>query len=167
MARWLDDEEMRAWRGLVEVISDVRADLEAELQCEHGITEGDYGVLVQLSEAPGRRLRMCDLALRLHLSPSGLTRRLDGLVRDGFVAREAASDDRRVTLAVLTEAGLAKLESAAPLHVDGARRHLFDHLDRNQIRALGDALDTVRRGRVQAAPRGDGKDQEAQPAGRP
>src|SRR4051794_15956053 len=102
MTAWLNDDEMRAWRGLVMVLSDVRATLEADLVAQHGITEGDYGVLVNLSESEGRRMRMCDLAARLHLSPSGLTRRLDGLVNHGFVARESDPDDRRVSLAVLT-----------------------------------------------------------------
>ena len=77
---------MRAWRGLVEVYADVHASLEAELLEGFGFSEGDYAVLVNLSEAPEGRLRMCDLATRLHLSPSGLTRRLDGLVREGLVA---------------------------------------------------------------------------------
>src|SRR5437879_12969719 len=122
MTHWLDDDEMRAWRGLVEVNAAVRAALEAELMSEHGMTEGDYGVLVHLSEAAERRMRMCDLAWKLHLSPSGLTRRLDGLVKLGYVAREPAADDRRVTLAALTEAGRSALEAAAPLHVAGVGR---------------------------------------------
>ena len=146
MTRWLDDEEMRAWRALVDVTAAVRAALEAELVEQHGITEGDYAVLVHLSEAPGRSLRMCDLAWQLHLSPSGLTRRLDGLVKLGFVAREPVADDRRVTLAVLTHAGQAALEAAAPLHVDGVRRYVLDHLTRRQIQALGASLDAIRAG---------------------
>jgi DNA-binding MarR family transcriptional regulator len=148
MVDWLDDEEMRAWRGLVEVVADVQASLEAELLERFGITEGGYGVLVNLSEAPGRRLRMCDLAELLHLSPSGLTRRLDGLVRQGLVTRQPSEEDRRVTLAVLTDAGFAKLRAAAPTHVDGVRRHLLDHLSRAQIRQLGGAFDAVRRRRA-------------------
>jgi DNA-binding MarR family transcriptional regulator len=148
MVDWLDDEEMRAWRGLVEVVADVQASLEAELVDGFGITEGDYGVLVNLSEAPDRRLRMCDLAVRLHLSPSGLTRRLDGLVREGLVAREPSAQDRRVTLAVLTDAGFSTLEAAAPVHVDGVRRHLIDNLSRTQIRQLGAAFEAVRRRRA-------------------
>jgi DNA-binding MarR family transcriptional regulator len=150
MVDWLDDEEMRAWRGLVEVVADVQASLEAELLERFGITEGGYGVLVNLSEAPGRRLRMCDLAELLHLSPSGLTRRLDGLVRQGLVTRQPSEEDRRVTLAVLTDAGFAKLRAAAPTHVDGVRRHLLDHLSRTQIRQLGGAFDAVRRRRALA-----------------
>ena len=151
MVDWLDDDEMRAWRGLVEVFGDVHASLEAELLEGFGINEGDYGVLVNLSEAPDRRLRMCDLAVRLHLSPSGLTRRLDGLVRQGLVTREPSAQDRRVTLAVLTEAGFTTLEAAAPVHVDGVRRHLIDNLSRTQIRQLGAAFDAVRRRRARAA----------------
>jgi DNA-binding MarR family transcriptional regulator len=146
--QWLDDEEMRAWRGLVEVYADVHAALTAELQEGFGFDEGDYGVLVNLSEAPDRRLRMCDLAERLHLSPSGLTRRLDGLVRQGLVVREPSAADRRVTLAVLTDGGNAALEAAAPTHVDGVRRHFLGHLNRAQVRQLGNAFDTLRRRRT-------------------
>ncbi len=119
---WLDDEEMRAWRGLVEAYAELHAALEADLLAGFGIDGGDYGVLVNLSEAPDQRLRMCDLAARLHLSPSGLTRRLDGLVKAGYVAREPSPGDRRVTLAVLTDSGRATLEAAAPVHVAGVRR---------------------------------------------
>ncbi|MEO8693354.1 MAG: MarR family transcriptional regulator [Acidimicrobiales bacterium] len=150
MAKWLDDEEMKAWRGLVDVFADVEASLGAELVDHHGISSGDYAVLVALSEAEGHRRRMCDLASVLHLSPSGLTRRLDGLVKKGFVAREPLADDRRVTMAALTNRGMAKLERAAPLHVDGVRRHLLDHLTRTQIRQLGAVLSTVQRRRHEA-----------------
>jgi DNA-binding MarR family transcriptional regulator len=146
MTRWLDDDEMRAWRALVDVHADVFAALDADLLEQHGLTEGEYAVLVHLSEAPDRRLRMCDLANRLHLSASGLTRRLDGLVSRGFVAREAAPDDRRVTLAALTPKGRRKLEQAAPDHVGSVRRHLLDHLTRAQVRQLADALGSVQRG---------------------
>jgi DNA-binding MarR family transcriptional regulator len=149
--RWLDDDEMRAWRGLVEVFADLNAVVDAQLTGAHGITGGDYGVLVALSEAPARSMRMCDLAGHLHLSPSGLTRRLDGLVRDGIVARKPAPDDRRVTLAVLTPKGLRLLERAAPGHVETVRRHLLRHLTRDQIRELGAAMDAVRAGECAAA----------------
>ena len=148
MAAWLNDDEMRAWRGLVVVLNDVRANLEADLLAQHGITEGDYAVLVNLSESEGMRMRMCDLAGRLHLSPSGLTRRLDGLVNQGFVAREADPDDRRVSLAALTRTGLRKLQSAAPDHVVTVRRNVFDHLTPKQVRQLGDVLAAVEAGRT-------------------
>lgn len=148
--RWLDPEEQRAWRALVEVFGDIKAALDEELQLRHGLAEGDYGVLVNLSESPGRRMRMCDLAGRLHLSPSGLTRRLDGLVRSGLVRREPSPDDRRVILAVLTDHGMEALREAAPDHVESVRHHLFDHLSRTQLHALAAALEAVRRGRARA-----------------
>jgi DNA-binding MarR family transcriptional regulator len=144
---WLDDEEMRAWRGLVEVYADLQAALEADLVSGFGIDGGDYGVLVNLSEAPDHRLRMCDLAARLHLSPSGLTRRLDGLVKAGYVAREPSEHDRRVTLAVLTDGGRATLEAAAPVHVAGVRANFVDHLSRAQLRQLGAAFEALQRRR--------------------
>jgi DNA-binding MarR family transcriptional regulator len=148
MTRWLDETEMAAWRGLIDVHADVFAELEGDLVEAHGITAGDYAVLVTLSEAADTRLRMCDLAADLHLSPSGLTRRLDGLVTAGLVAREPSSEDRRVILAVLTPAGHARLEAAAPDHVAGVRRAFLDHLDADQVAQLAAALAAVLEGRA-------------------
>jgi DNA-binding MarR family transcriptional regulator len=142
--RWLDDTEMTAWRRYIETVGDLAAAIEADL-VPHRLSAGDYQVLVFLSEADDRRMRMCDLADRLRLSPSGLTRRLDGLVRSGLVRREPAVDDRRVALAVLTESGMARLAAAAPDHVESVRRHLFDHLDRRQVEAMADLFTTIER----------------------
>jgi len=150
MTEWLDDTEMAAWRGLIGVHADVLAELENDLVARHGLTAGDYAVLVTLSEAPGAQLRMCDLAAPLHLSPSGLTRRLDGLVKAGLVAREPSSDDRRVILAVLTPDGQARLDAAAPDHVAGVRRVFLDHLSRRQVAALAEAFGAVVEGRAAA-----------------
>ncbi len=147
MTDWLDAEEMEAWRGMIEVSAAVMADLESELMTEHGLDGGDYAVLVNLSEAPEGRLRMCDLAANLHLSPSGITRRLDGLVKNGLVARQPSPDDRRVMLAVMTDQGRTALDAAAPDHVAGARRAFFDHLSRTQVRNLAAAFSAVERGR--------------------
>jgi DNA-binding MarR family transcriptional regulator len=144
---WLSAQEQAAWRGLVEVFADVRAVLDAELVATQALSEGDYGVLVQLSEAKARRLRMCDLAARLHLSPSGLTRRLDGLVERGFVSREPSPDDRRAIYAVLTGEGMQALERAAPGHVRSVRREFFDHLSPEQVCQLAEAMTAVRQGR--------------------
>src|SRR4029079_7622507 len=124
---------MRAWRGVVGTYAELQAALETDLVTGFGIDGGDYGVLVNLSEAPDQRLRMCDLAARLHLSPSGLTRRVTGLVKAGYVARQPSELARRVTLAVLTDAGRATLEAAAPVHVAGVRAHFVDHLSRTQL----------------------------------
>ena len=96
---------MMAWRGYLETFSTLGVVLEADL-VPHGLTMGDYEVLVRLSEVPDRQMRMCDLAIQLRLSPSGLTRRLDGLVKGKLVRREPSSNDRRVMLATLTPKGM-------------------------------------------------------------
>ena len=142
--RWLDDVEMRAWRTFIETVNDVTGLLEADLQHGKGLSIGDYQVLVFLSEATDRQMRMSDLAAELHLSPSGLTRRLDGLVRAGLVSRQPSADDRRVLLAVLTDAGFERIADAAPEHVASVRRRLLDALTREQIEQLGEILDAVR-----------------------
>ena len=134
---WLDDVEARAWRALVVASTRLKAVLDAELMAAHGLSFGDYEVLVVLSETPARRLRMSELAELLALSPSGLTRRLDRLTRDGLVEREQCPFDKRGSYAVLTGDGLARLEAAAPLHVEGVRRHFVDLLDRRQLDVLG------------------------------
>src|SRR5512135_1416471 len=93
--RWLTEPEQRAWRALMATTIALLATLDNELQAAHGMSLGDYEVLVVLSEAPGEMLRMSDLAARLHLSPSGMTRRIDGLVRCGLVERRQCATDRR------------------------------------------------------------------------
>jgi DNA-binding MarR family transcriptional regulator len=141
--RWLDDSEMRAWRTYVETVGNLSTAIENDL-APTGLTLGDYQLLVYLSEAPDRRMRMCDLAVALQLSPSGLTRRLDGLVRNEFVVRVGSDDDRRVMLAVLTPSGFAALEAAAPIHVDSVRRRILDHLDPGQIEAMAEVFEAIR-----------------------
>jgi DNA-binding MarR family transcriptional regulator len=133
--RWLSDAEQAAWRAYVETVGDLTSALEADL-APTGLNLGDYQVLVYLSEAPDQRLRMCDLAGSLQLSPSGLTRRLDGLVRGGLVERQGSPHDRRVMLAVLTDRGLRALTEAAPVHAASVRRRIFDHLDAAQVEAM-------------------------------
>lgn len=141
--RWLDDTEMSAWRSYIETQSDLNNAIDADL-VPTGLTLGDYQVLVFLSEADDRRMRMCDLADMLQLSPSGLTRRLDGLVRRGWVERQGSDVDRRVMLAVLTERGFTQLENAAPAHVDSVRRRLVDVLDRDELEALSTIFGKIR-----------------------
>ena len=143
--RWLSNAEQSAWRAYIETVGDLTAALEADL-APTGLNLGDYQVLVHLSEAPDRRLRMCDLAEVLQLSPSGLTRRLDGLVRGGLVERQGSPSDRRVMLAVLTDHGLDTLEAAAPVHVESVRRHIFDRLDPGQVDAMASIFRTIEHG---------------------
>ncbi|HTZ08777.1 MAG TPA: MarR family transcriptional regulator [Acidimicrobiales bacterium] len=140
---WLDELEMHAWRSLLRAHSRLMGRLDAELQAAQGMSVTDYGVLVSLSEAEGGRLRMSELAGQLLLSPSGLTRRLDGLVSAGLVERHRCPTDRRGAYAVLTPSGRSRLQSAAPDHVEQVRRHFVDRLSRRQLAALADALDKV------------------------
>jgi len=142
---WLDDDEMAAWRRYAETVFDLNTALEADL-APHGLTLGDYQVLVYLSEADDRAMRMCDLAARLQLSPSGLTRRLDGLVKAGLVERRPSEQDRRVMLAVLDDQGLRYLEEVAPTHVRSVRRHVIDRLDRADIAAMARIFGAIRDG---------------------
>lgn len=142
---WLSPAEAGAWRSYIEVQSDLVNAIERDL-IEHGLTLGDYQVLVYLSEADDSAMRMCDLADILQLSPSGLTRRLDGLVAGGFVKREGSAADRRVMMGVLTSTGRELLEQTAPHHVESVRRRIFDHLDDSQITALQSIFDAVAAG---------------------
>jgi DNA-binding MarR family transcriptional regulator len=135
---WLSDIEQQLWRRLLSVECRLRERLDRDLQAGEQLTLGEYEVLVHLSEAPDRALRMSDLAARLLLSRSGLTRRVDGLVRDGLVARRPCDDDGRGALAQLTPAGLTVLQRAAPLHVTGIRRYLIDPIrDAEGAKGLG------------------------------
>lgn len=138
----LTASEMRAWRAYAETTDHLHAALEADLT-PHGLSLGDYQVLVILSEAADGALRMCDLSEQLGLSPSGLTRRLDGLVKLGYVLRSQCSSDRRVMFASITPTGLKALESAVTDHVLSVRRHLIDQLTPEQVVTLGDIFITV------------------------
>lgn len=141
--RWLDDAEQVSWRHFIHAINHLTIALEADL-APHGLTNGDYAVLVLLSEADGERMRMCDLAAELQLSPSGLTRRLDGLVTHGWVERASCDSDRRVTYAHLTAKGRTKMQAAAPDHVASVRAHLLDPLGPKGVDQLGTLFGKVR-----------------------
>jgi len=141
--RWLNQPEMLAWKGLVSTTTGLLAVLDNELQAAHGLSLGDYEALVHLSEEPGRAIRMSDLAGRLHLSPSGITRRIDGLVKQGFVERRPCPNDRRGSNAVLTPLGLKALQTAAPTHLRGVREYFIDRLDARQLAQLASALSRI------------------------
>ncbi|MEU7785813.1 MarR family transcriptional regulator [Amycolatopsis sp. NPDC049159] len=129
-----------AWRGFLRSSALLLRVLDAELRAEHGMSHRTYDALVQLSEAPDRRLRMKDLAGALVHSASGLTRIVDGLESSGYARREPDPANRRSTLVVLTPAGLAALEAAWPTHVRGVQRHFADHVDREQARVLAEVF---------------------------
>lgn len=134
---WLSESEQHSWRNFIMTVHDLMAALETDL-APHGLTMGDYEVLVWLSEAEQNRMRMCDLAGALQLSPSGLTRRLDGMVKNGWVERASCESDRRVMWAHLTPSGLAKMKDVAPDHVASVRRHVLDPLGPEGVVQLGE-----------------------------
>jgi DNA-binding MarR family transcriptional regulator len=140
--RWLDEQEMAAWRSFIGTLGPLLHALDSDL-AGFGLTHAEYEVLVHLSEQPDARLRMCDLAGQLAISAGGLTRRLDRLVAGGLVAREQCCEDRRSTIAVLTAAGRKALIQAAPTHVAGVRRRFVDVLTPDELGALTSAFAKV------------------------
>ncbi|MBV9098300.1 MAG: MarR family transcriptional regulator [Frankiaceae bacterium] len=138
--RTLDDREMAAFHALIRAHARVVRMLEAELETEQGLSLPAYEVLAHLSEAPDRRRRMTELASFAILTPSGLTRLVDKLVRDGLVERQRCGTDARVVYAALTEAGFTRLVAAYPTHLRGVREHLVDRLSSDQLDAIAQAL---------------------------
>ena len=143
--RWLSPAEQRAWRDFLTATRLLFDQLDRELQRDAGLSHADYEVLVRLSESPGRRLRMSELADASQASRSRLSHAVARLEAAGWVRRESCPTDRRGTLAVLTDAGFAALAAAAPGHVEGVRRHLFDPLDAAQVVRLGEISAALRR----------------------
>jgi DNA-binding MarR family transcriptional regulator len=136
----LDPVELSVWRTFLRAHAQVTRRLEQDLLAEHDLPLASYDVLVQLSEAPGRSLRMTELAERVLLSRSGLTRLVDRLVRDGLVQRQACPSDARGTLAVLTDAGAGKLAQAWPTHLRGVVDTVVGRLSGEELQTLGALL---------------------------
>lgn len=134
---------MTAWRSFLDTHARITRQLEAELMSEEDLPLASYDVLVQLAEAPERRLRMTDLAGAVLLSRSGLTRLVDRLTRDGLVARQACEDDARGTYAVLTPAGLARLRKASKVHLRGVEEHMTGRLTEAELVTLSSLLDRL------------------------
>ena len=136
----LSTVELTAWRTFLRAHATVVRRLEAELVTEHDLPLASYDVLVQLSEAPERRLRMTELADRVLLSRSGLTRLADRLERDGLLVRQACPSDARGTHAVLTDAGLERLRAAWPTHLRGVVEHVTGRLTADEVVQLSALL---------------------------
>lgn len=134
--RWLTEDEQHAWRQLAAVILKLPSALEAQLQRDAGLSHFEYWVIALLSEAPGRTLRLSQLAAQANASLSRLSHVIRRLERRGWVTRRPCPDDARATLAVLTEAGWGQVVAAAPGHVDAVRRLVFDGLDNGDIAEL-------------------------------
>lgn len=143
MANKLTDVEMDAWQALLHAHHQVTRTLDAELREEHDLTLGEYDVLLRLVRAPDRSLRMNEIAQRILISPSGLTRVVDGLEEKGLVQRRRDSDDARVVRARLTDAGREKVRKAARTHLRGIREHFTGRLSDAQLRAVASALQVI------------------------
>lgn len=143
VATKLNETELRAWQALLHAHHDVTERLDADLRNQHGLTFSEYDVLLRLARAPGRALRMSELAERVLLSPSGLTRLVDRLVHDGLVTRDTFQEDARVTMARLTNRGRERLRRAARTHLQGIREHYTGQLSETQLRNVASALETI------------------------
>ena len=139
----LSEAELRAWQALLHAHHDVVGTLDRELQEEHDLSFSEYDVLLRLARAPSRALRMSDLAERVLMSPSGLTRLVDRLEGMGLVKRGEDPDDGRVALASLTDKGLRAVRRAASSHLRGIRRHFTGRLSKTQLRNVASALETI------------------------
>jgi DNA-binding MarR family transcriptional regulator len=140
---WLTEDQQRTWRSLLLMTQLLDEALDRQLQADSGMAHSHYGILVALSEAEGRSLRMSDLAAALRYSQSRLTHAVARLERDGWVRREPCATDRRGLNAVLTDEGLVALQAAAPGHVREVRALVFDRLSPDQVEqlhAISDAL---------------------------
>ena len=134
--RQLTDAQLAAWSGFLRGHAHIVRALDAELEREHGLPLSSYDVLIQLSLAPGRRLRMFELADAVVLSRSGLTRLVDRLERCGFVERERGEADLRQMYARLTDRGLQVVADATPTHIAGIKERFLDRLSDEQMEQL-------------------------------
>ncbi|MFG1609997.1 MarR family winged helix-turn-helix transcriptional regulator [Actinoplanes sp. NPDC049265] len=141
----LSPDQQTSWRAFVESSWALHTRLEDDLRAATGLSMADYHVLVVLSEAPGRRLRMGELAGRLVFSPSRVTYQITTMVKRGLVRKQPCADDGRGSEAVLTDAGLAQLEAAAPLHLKTVRDSFIDLLDDEELAVVGRVFARIRK----------------------
>ncbi len=133
----LDEQELRAWRGLLRTFARLTKALDAELEAAHGLPLSSYEVLMYLADSEGDRMRMHDLASSILLSRSGLTRLVDRLERDGLLARRSCPSDARGAFACLTPKGRATLDAARATHLAGVRAMFLDRFTPQEQELLG------------------------------
>lgn len=135
--------DLDAWRAFLQAHALLSRRLDDELRAEQSMSLAEYDALIQLAVAPERRLRMNQLADRVLLSRSGVTRLVDRLVADGLVERSACTTDARGAEAVLTRAGVARLRAASTTHLRGVERYFIEPLSEAERGALGRSLGSV------------------------
>jgi DNA-binding MarR family transcriptional regulator len=137
------DPRIETWRDFLIAHARLQRLLDEDLRAEHDVSLAEYDALLQLAEAPGRRLRMHQLADRVLLSRSGVTRLIDRLVADGSVERDSCQTDARGAEAVLTPAGLERLRDAAGTHLRGIGQHFIDAIEPADLATVGRAMRDV------------------------
>jgi DNA-binding MarR family transcriptional regulator len=137
-----DQRGLGAWRSLIRAHASLIRDLATDLVTKTGLTLGDFDVLAQLAFAGGE-LRMTDLAANAFSSRSGMTRRVDRLVEEGLVGRSPADGDARGVVVVLTDAGVARLREALPIHLQRVSELFIEPLDDQELAVLERALEKV------------------------
>jgi len=145
MAEPLTDAEQQAWRTFIETSWALHTHLEDDLRAATGLSMNDYHVMVVLSEAPDHRLRMGELAGRMVFSPSRVTYQINSMVKRGLVRKQPCPEDGRGQEAVLTDAGFAALENAAPLHLITVRDRFIDRLDPDELAVVARVFEKVRK----------------------
>ena len=140
MTRWLNREQQKHWRAWIATSILLHNRLSQELQHSDNLTMNDYEILVRLSEADDRSMRMNELATQTMLSRSRLSHQVDRMERAGLVERTVCDTDRRGQIAKMTESGWKALVTAAPSHVQSVREHFVDLLTDEEFAALGSAL---------------------------
>jgi DNA-binding MarR family transcriptional regulator len=144
IAAGMDATELRAWRAFLQTHARVTRRLETDLLARSGLPLAEYDVMFQLAIADGRRLRMNELADRVLLSRAGITRLVDRLVADGLVGRVKCASDARGYFAVLTPAGVARLEGAIPGHLAAVRKFFLSRYSPAELETLGELLERNR-----------------------
>lgn len=139
----LEGRRLATWTRFLKAHSAISRRLERDLAAEHGLTLSDYDVLVQLSLAPGRRLRPVELARAVLLTRSGITRLVQGLERAGFLERVDCPDDARGFLVGLTPPGLELIRSARETHLEGVAELFSDRYSDEELETLGQLLERL------------------------
>ncbi|MEM7274894.1 MAG: MarR family transcriptional regulator [Actinomycetota bacterium] len=140
---WLDDTEMRIWLAYLEATGRVNQHLDATVKEAADLRFDDYEVLVHLSEADDRRLRMTELSERLLHSQARLTQRINRLADRGLVRREKCPEDRRGTFAVITDDGIELITRVAPIHVADVRARLIDLIEPEEREVIARVLERI------------------------
>jgi DNA-binding MarR family transcriptional regulator len=153
--RWLDQDQQRSWRAYLVGTTLLMDRLDRDLREQHGLSMPEYEILVRLSEAPDHRMRMAVLAGSISHSRSRVTHTVARMEKDGLVTRSACVSDGRGVEAVLTQTGFARLQDAAPTHVEGVRRFLVDLAGEEDFAAVGRVFNAVSDNLVEANPDAD------------